>query len=102
MSAKDPSQTFDARSLGDGRRKLARDVGLDRLGRGDVGVAAGVALQELDETTAVKRSRMVGKNLQRRVELGDGTVEVTFFAPDSGAVVVGIDRPVGVGNGAVE
>jgi len=29
-------------------------------------------------------------------------VEVTFFAPDSGAAVVGIDRPVGVGNGAVE
>src|SRR5258708_33844848 len=74
-------------------RKLLSDVGLDRLGRGHVGVAAvAVALADLGEAAAVQRAGKLGIALERRVKVFDGVVALAELEINESAGVEHVGR----------
>src|SRR6476646_11883385 len=91
-------------------RKLFGNIGLDRLCRTNVGLAACVlAFLDLGDAPPIKRTRKSRPELQRLIEVGNGLVELSL--PQKGKPKTLEDERVGrshddglveVANGAVD
>jgi hypothetical protein len=87
-----------------------RNVGPDRLGGGDIGVAAGgVAFLQFRHAATVERGGIGQIEPDRLGVVGDGAVEVALIKPGGAAVDVGVlifriepERLVIVRDGTVE
>src|SRR5215831_16856829 len=62
-------------------REFLRDVRLDRLGGGHVGVAARIVFLPFGGAAAVERAGVLRVLLEHRVVVGDGAVELAGLEP---------------------
>ena len=70
---------------------MVGDVGLDRLGDRDAGVACGgIAFLEFGDPAPIERTRQLGIGLERGVVIRDGVVELSEFSRSCCRLVSGI------------